>query len=139
MRELSRDLRYAARTLVGMRGTAVVAVLTLALGIGATTTIFSVVYAALFRPLPFRDADRLVMLFTTQATARYGTQRMRWSYREIGLLRSQTTAFERICWYTGSQLAIDSRQWAGEPPNPCLLYTSPSPRDRQKSRMPSSA
>src|SRR5262245_49380737 len=109
MRELGRDLRYAARTLLGMRGTAVVAILTLALGIGATTTIFSVVYAALFRPLPFRDPDRLVMLFTTQTTPRYGTQRMRWSYREIESLRALTTSFEHIARYTGTLLAIDTR------------------------------
>lgn len=59
-----QDLRYAARTLARMRGMAIVANLTLAFGIAATTTMFGVVYAMLLRPLPFRDPDRLVILGT---------------------------------------------------------------------------
>ena len=53
-----QDLRYAARSLARMRGVAIVAILTLALGIGATTTMFGVVYAALLRPPPFAEPDR---------------------------------------------------------------------------------
>ena len=54
------DLRFALRSLVRVKGLAVTVVLTLALGIGATTAIFTVVNAVLLRPLPFRDAGRLV-------------------------------------------------------------------------------
>src|SRR5688572_17077233 len=60
---LVRDVRYASRTLLRSPGFALVAVVSLALGIGANTTIFSVANAALYRPLPFDDPDRLVVIY----------------------------------------------------------------------------
>jgi predicted permease len=62
MQTLFQDLRYALRQLIHSPGFSLTAVLSLALGIGATTAVFSVVYGALLNPFPFRDANRIVRL-----------------------------------------------------------------------------
>ena len=67
--ELWQDLRYAARAVRRQPGFATVAILTLALGIGANSAIFALVDATLLRPLPFGDPDRIVMLYERSATS----------------------------------------------------------------------
>src|ERR1700689_3286663 len=63
MQTLWQDLVYGVRILAKNRGFMLIVVLTLALGIGANTALFSVVDGVLLKPLPFRDPDRIVALF----------------------------------------------------------------------------
>ena len=102
---LAQDLRYAVRGLVRMRSVALVAIATLALGIGATTTMFSVVYGALLRPLPFTDPDRLVILFHTQVTPRDGLARLRWSRPHIKNLQATARSFDHIASFSSTLVA----------------------------------
>jgi putative ABC transport system permease protein len=60
-----RDLKHSLRRLLRHPGITAIAILSLALGIGANTTLFSVIYASLLRPLPYPESDRLVVVFTT--------------------------------------------------------------------------
>src|ERR671926_1084616 len=68
MRRVLQDVRYSVRVLLKSRGFAAVAVLTLALGVGASTAAFSVVHAVLLRPLPFPEQERLFVAWKRDAT-----------------------------------------------------------------------
>ncbi|MBW3533693.1 MAG: ABC transporter permease [Gemmatimonadetes bacterium] len=91
-----QDLKYALRTLARSPGFAVMAVLTLALGIGANTAVFSVVNAVLLRPLPLPEPDRLATV--AEETNRGGTMRAAWPNVEDWRARSR--AFQSLAGYT---------------------------------------
>ena len=96
MQRILYDLRYAMRQLRNAPGFSLVAILTLALGVGANTAIASAVYAVLLRSLPFAHADRLVLIKETHPKA--GT--ISASYRDILDWRAQSKSFESIAAYS---------------------------------------
>jgi putative ABC transport system permease protein len=89
---LTQDLRYGWRTLRKSPGFAAAALFTLALGIGANTAIFSIVYGLLLQPLPFRDASRLVML--NETTPQVGDVSV--AYPNFQDWRAQSRAFSEM-------------------------------------------
>ena len=102
MQTLWQDLRYGARTLLKKPGFTVVAVITLSLGIGANTAIFSVVNGVLLRPLPFAEPERLVALWETRGDASDDTV----SYPDFADWRAQSKSFDAMAGYTSLTLTF---------------------------------
>jgi putative ABC transport system permease protein len=92
---LSQDLRYAARMLVGSPGFAITAILALALGIGANTAIFTVVNKVLLEPLPYPEPDRLVQL---ELSGPQGNGNIT-SIPKFNVWRQQTQVFDAVAAY----------------------------------------
>ena len=94
METLLQDIRYGLRMLVKKPTFAIVAILTLALGVGANTAIFSIVNAVLLRSLPFPAPDRLVRIYVNNPGV--GLRGVRFSVPEFDDLRRQTDVFEDV-------------------------------------------
>ena len=120
LQELAQDLRFGLRTLRKSPGFTAVAVLTLALGIGANTVIFSAVYAVLLKPLPFKGSDRLV--FIKKKNPPRGWDRNPISPAEILAWRNQSGAFEDLAAYTQRTCVLTGAGEAEE--DPCEVISS---------------
>jgi putative ABC transport system permease protein len=104
METLLQDIRYSIRTLAKKPAFTIVAVLTLALGIGANTAIFTVVDAALIRSLPYENPDALVHFWET--VQKQDFNRREASYPDYLDLRGQNQVFEDMAGYNGSSLTL---------------------------------
>ncbi|HEX6049501.1 MAG TPA: ABC transporter permease, partial [Gemmatimonadaceae bacterium] len=105
---LIRDLRYALRTLARVPGFALAVVLTLGLGIGANTAIFSVVRGVLLKPLPHRDGDRLVYL--RHSITGPGGENINFSVPEILDFRENAKSFAGIAEYSGMVYTLEGER-----------------------------
>jgi putative ABC transport system permease protein len=113
IRDLLQDTRYGARMLRKSPGLTSVAVLSLALGIGAISTIFSFVNGIMLRPLPYPESERLVLLDET--AFKRGSPSMNVSYPNFLDWRQQNHSFEDIGCYTTGGLIIASGAGGGDP------------------------
>ena len=120
LHHLGQDLRYAARLLRKSPGFTLVAVLTLALGIGATTAIFSVVYAVLLNPLPYPDSSSLV--FVSEAKPQKGIKTTGVSYLDMQAWREQNTVFTEMAGTQAHDLSLTGR---GDPTTVHTVVVTP--------------
>ncbi len=104
MSTLLQDVRYAIRTLLKSPGFAAIAVLTLALGIGANTAIFSVVYTSLLRPLPFPHSNQLVDVWGRSKIFDFPDMGM--SLTDLADVKKQNHVFEEIAPYNGVTVTL---------------------------------
>jgi putative ABC transport system permease protein len=118
-----QDVRHALRLLRRDPVFAGTALATLALGISLNTAIFSVAYGVLWRPLPYADPDRLVILQSTQQTATGVRTFSTWAPVTYNALRQHVTAFESLAAYRSINTAITGR---GEPRQVGALEVSPN-------------
>lgn len=96
MESLQRDLRYGLRVLMKTPGLSAAAVLTLALGIGASTTVFTLVDGVLLRPLPYAEAER-IMGFWGEGS---------WSRGELAFVRQQARSYEQVSGFSQVDLVM---------------------------------
>jgi len=101
MNTFFRDLRYSLRLLLKSPAFTAVAVFSIALGIGANTTVFSVINAVLLKSLPYKDPSTLVLLWGDGRTEGSLRKHNQVSATDVADFRSQSTVFEDVATYTG--------------------------------------
>lgn len=108
------DLRYAIRALARVPGFTAAAIVSLTLGIATSATVFSLVDAAILRPLPFPESGRLMLLNITQHTAAEGEFRHRWSWPRFEALARSAGSFQGLATSSNAVLTIGG----GDDPEP---------------------
>src|SRR5205085_9210609 len=121
LEQLAQDLRYGGRMLVKQPGFTLIAVITLALGIGACTAIFSVVNGVLLNPLPFAEPDRLVMIYGKFLS--YGSSNLSLSVPDFVDCRDRTSSFEQLAAY--DDFSANLADTGGEPERVEALAVTP--------------
>lgn len=106
MADLLRDIRFGLRLLRKSPGFTSVSLVALALGIGATTAIFSLLYSILLAPLPYPHPDRLMMIWSHQKGERTGT-----SPGDCEDWQKQNTTFETISPWSGAGFVVSTPEW----------------------------
>ena len=101
MQSFLRDLRYSVRMLIKTPAFAAVAILSLALGIGANTAVFSVVNAVLLKSLPYKDPNSLVLIWGDSESSASLKGRNQVSATDVADYRAQSTGFEDVSTYSG--------------------------------------
>jgi len=101
METFFRDLRYSVRMLIKSRAFTAVALLSIALGIGANTTVFSVINAVLLKSLPYKDPNTLVLLWGDSSTESDRRKHNQVSATDVADFRSQASVFEDVATYSG--------------------------------------
>jgi putative ABC transport system permease protein len=116
--DLVQDLRIGLRGLVRAPLMAAVIILTVGLGLGATTAIFAAIDAALLRPLPYANADRLVRIYTDAPPNQFP-----FSVADYLALQAQQTKFEQVAAYTGRQMSFTDGTTAELLPGRAVSWT----------------
>jgi predicted permease len=119
----AQDVRHALRLMVREPAFTVTALATLALGIGLNTAMFSVAYGVLWRPLPYADPDRLVIVQSTQQTGTGVRTFSTWAPSTYEALRPRVTAFDSLAAYRSINARLTGR---GEPRQVAALEVSPN-------------
>ena len=101
MQTFFRDLRYSARMLIKSPGFTAVAVLSIALGVGANTAVFSVINTVLLKSLPYKDPQSLMLLWGTSESDGALRNRSQVSATDTADFRKHSTSFEEVATYSG--------------------------------------